>query len=99
LPLLGLAAAYGINRLPALGVVLMLASVGTMALVTAIAIDPPADVLTPLQSLYLVRINQRRWADNLGTLIGLPLGLSLIVPALVAPVAAWSLLKEPRGAA
>ena len=64
--------------------------------VTAIAIDPPGDVLTPLQSYYLVRFRDNRFADNLGTLLGAPLWLSLIVP-LVVPIdrgLAW--LKEPR---
>jgi hypothetical protein len=99
LPLIGLAAAYGINRFQEMGLVLMLISVGLMGLVTAIAIDPPGDVLTPLQSFYLVRVEQGRWADNLGTLIGLPLWLSLLVPLLFPAAAAWRLLKEPNGAA
>ena len=64
--------------------VLTLISIAMMGMVTAIAIDPPGDVLTPLQSFYLVRIEQHRFADNLGTLLGLPLWLSLIVPLRVS---------------
>ena len=98
LPFFGLAAAYGIKRLPELGLILVVASVGLMLVVTAIAIDPPGDVLTPLRSFYLARIDQHRWAENLGTLIGLPLWPSLIVPLLAPACAAWWLLKEPRAA-
>ena len=96
LPFFGLAAAYGIRRLPELGLLLMLVSIGLMGMVTAIGIDPPGDVLTPLQSFYLARIEQHRWADNLGTLSGLPLSVSLIVPLVLPAVAAWRLLKEPH---
>jgi hypothetical protein len=96
LPLIGLAAAFGIKRFPEVGIVLTLVSIALMGMVTAIAIDPPQDVLTPLQSFYLPRIDQGRWADNLGTLLGLPLSLSLVVPAAFAAAAAWRLLKEPR---
>ena len=41
-----------------------------MAMVSAVAIDPPQDVLTPLQSFYLVRVRDDRFAENLGTLLG-----------------------------
>ena len=70
-----------------------------MGMVTAIAIDPPGDVLTPFQSFYLVRIEQHRFADNLGTLIGLPLVVSLMVPLLFPAVAAWRVLREPHAGA
>ena len=99
LPLFGLAAAYGIHRFPEMGLIVTLISIAVMGVVTAIAIDPPGDVTTTLQSFYLVRIEQHRWADNLGTLIGLPLWLSLIVPAVFPALAAWHILKEPRVAA
>ena len=59
LPLVGLAAAYGIQRWPEPGLVLTLISIGLMLGVTAIAIDPPGDVLTPLQSFYLVRFHEQ----------------------------------------
>ena len=95
LPLVGLAAAYGIQRWPEPGLVLALISIGLMLGVTAIAIDPPGDVLTPLQSYYLVRFHDNRFADNLGTLLGAPLWLSLIVPLVLPIVAAWKWLKEP----
>lgn len=99
LPFVGLAAAYGIKRFPEMGLILTLASIAVMGMVTAIAIDPPGDVLTPLQSFYLVRIEQDRFAQNLGTVMGLPLWASLIVPLVFPAVAAWRLLKEPRVAA
>jgi hypothetical protein len=94
LPFIGLAAAYGIKRWPEPGLVLMLVSVVMMLTVTAIAIDPPGDVLTPLQSFYLVRLREQRFADNLGTLVGLPVWLSLMVPLLFPIAAAWQWLKE-----
>ena len=95
LPLIGLASAYGIERWPEPGLVLGVISIALMLGVTAVAIDPPGDVVTPLQSYYLVRFRDNRFADNLGTLLGAPLWLSLIVP-LVFPIAAASRwLKEP----
>ena len=36
-----------------------------------------------------------RFADNLGTLLGAPLYLSLIVPLVLPMIAAWSWLKGP----
>lgn len=68
-PLLGFAAAYGIKRFPELGLIMLVISVALMGTVTAIAIDPPQEVLTPFRSFYLVRIDQGRWAPNLGTLL------------------------------
>lgn len=96
LPFFGFAAAYGMRRFPEMALILTVISVGIMLMVTAIAIDPPGDVLTPFQSFYVARIEQHRFADNLGTLMGLPLWTSLIVPMIPAGVAAWQLAKEPR---
>jgi hypothetical protein len=95
LPLVGLAAAYGTERWPEPALVLGVISIVLMLGVTAIAIDPPGDVATPLQSYYLVRFRDDRFADNLGTLLGLPLWASLIVPLILPMVAAWQWLKEP----
>jgi hypothetical protein len=96
MPFIGLAAAYGIKRWPEPGLILALISVVMMLGVTAIAIDPPGDVLTPLQSYYLVRLGQHRFADNLGTLLGLPASISVPVPLLFPLLAAWHWLKEPH---
>ena len=95
LPLLGLAAAYGIQRWPEPGLVLGLISIALMLGVTAIAIDPPGEVPTPLQSYYQVRFRDNRFAENLGTLLGAPLWLSLIVPLVLPIIAAWQWLKQP----
>jgi hypothetical protein len=95
LPFVGLAAAYCMQRWPEPGLVLGLISIVLMLGVTAIAIDPPGDVQTPLQSYYLVRFRDNRFAENLGTLLGAPLWLSLIVPLVLPIVAAWQWLKEP----
>ena len=81
LPFLGLAAAYGIKRFPIPGVALALLSVVLMAMVSAVAIDPPQDVLTPLRSFYLVRVRDDRFAENLGTLLGANLRWSLLALA------------------
>ena len=94
LPFIALAAAYGVKRWPEPGLVLAVVSMVMTLLVTAIAIDPPADVLTPAQSFYLVRLQASRFADNLGTLIGLPIVVSLVIPLLLPIAAAWRLLKE-----
>jgi hypothetical protein len=94
LPLIALAAAFGIRRFPEMGLLLAIASIGLMLMVTAIAIDPPGDVLTPFESFYFARIEQHRFAENLGTLIGLPLWLSLAVPVAVPALAAWRILAE-----
>ena len=99
LPFIGLAAAYGIKRFPEPGLVLLAVSMVAMFGVTAIAIDPPADVLTPLQSFYLVRLRDQRFADNLGTVIGAPVWLSLMVPLLFPAAAAWQWLKGARDSA
>jgi hypothetical protein len=95
LPFIGLAAAYGIKRWPESGFVLTCVSVLMMLGVTAIAIDPPMDVMTPMQSFYLVRLRESRFAENLGTLLGAPVWLSLAVPLVLPVVAAWQWLKEP----
>ena len=86
MPFLGLAAAYGIKRFPIPGLFLTLASITMMGLVSAIAIDPPQDVLTPLRSFYLVRARNARFAENLGTLLGLSHSSSLIVLIVVVVV-------------
>jgi len=94
MPFIGLAAAYGIKRWPEAGLVLLVVSVVVMLGVTAIAIDPPAEVTAPLESFYLVRLRERRFAENLGSLIGAPVWLSLVVPLLIPIAAAWQWLRE-----
>ena len=96
LPFIGLAAAYGIKRWPESGLVLLVVSMVVMLGVTAIAIDPPADVLTPFESFYLVRLREQRFAENLGTVVGVPVWLSLVVPLLFPAAAAWHWLKRGR---
>lgn len=92
IPFVALAAAYGIRRFPEMGMILAVISIGMMLMIAAIAIDPPGDVLTPLQSFYLARIEQHRFADNLGRLLGLPVWLSLLPPIAIPALAAWRLL-------
>ncbi len=99
LPFIGLAAAYGIKRFPIPGALLAVGSIALMGFVTAIAIDPPQDVMTPMQSFYLVRLRQDRFVDNLGTLAGLSHQASLIaLTAFVAltGIAVWLLMREPK---
>jgi len=96
IPALGLAGAYGIKRFPEMGLILAVISIALMGMVTAIAIDPPGDVLTPLQSFYIVRIQQHRFALNIGTLLEWALLVSLIVPFAFPVLAAWRVLKAPR---
>jgi hypothetical protein len=93
LPFLGLAAAYGIRLFPVPGAVLTMVSITLMGMVTAIAIDPPEDVLTPLRLFYVVRFRDDRFADNLGTLLGAPLEASLAVPAIVIAVVSIVILS------
>ena len=97
LPFVGLAAAYGIKRFPVAGAVLTMGSVVITGMVTAIAIDPPQDVLTPLQSFYLVRLRTDRFADNLGTLLGLShAGSLLLLVVFVAATGAgvWLMTRD-----
>jgi hypothetical protein len=97
LPFVGLAAAYGIRRFPIPGVLLAAASMTLTGVVTAIAIDPPQDVLTPLQSFYLVRLRADRFVDNLGTLVGLSHLWSLIlldVIVVATGAGAWWLIRR-----
>jgi MFS family permease len=96
LPFIGVATAYGIKRFTEMGLVLTVISIAMIGMVTAIAIDPPADVLTPLESFYWARIQQDRLADNLGSLLGLPVWVSLVVPLVLPAVAVWRLAKEPE---
>ena len=44
-----------------------------MGIVTAIAIDPPRGGADAAATFYLVRLAQDRFAENLGTLLGLSL--------------------------
>ena len=83
LPFVGLAAAYGIKRFPIPGALLAAVSVVITGMVTAIAIDPPQEVLTPLQSFYLVRWRTDRFVENLGTLLGLSHAGSLFLLLVV----------------
>lgn len=96
IPLIGMAAAYGIKRFPEMGLILAAISITLMAMVVSVAIDPPADVLTPLQSFYVVRLQQHRIADNLGALLGFPLLVSIMIPVAVPALAAWRLLRSPQ---
>lgn len=96
LPFLGLVAAYGVKRFPEMGTILSIISIALMAMVTAIAIDPPSESLTPLQAYYLPRIEQHRFVDNLGTLMGLPLAVSLGALVVLPAFACWRLAKEQR---
>ena len=86
LPFVGLAAAYGIKRFPIAGAVLTAGSVAMTGMVSAIAIDPPQEVLTPLQSFYLVRWRADRFVENLGTVLGLSHAGSLLLLVVVAAV-------------
>ncbi len=102
LPFLGFIAAYGIWRFPIIGTLLTIASVLLMGMVTAIAIDPPADAPTPLHLFYLVRVRDGRFADNLGTLSGLSVPASLAVLGIVVIASAALVLltrreREPAG--
>jgi hypothetical protein len=94
LPFVGVAAAYGIKRFPEMGLVLTVVAIALTGMVTAIAIDPPSDVMTPLRSFYFARIEQGRFADNLGTLLGAPLWLSLVVPIAMPAAAAWFVMRR-----
>ena len=96
IPVLAFASAYGIKRFPEMGLILAVISIALMAMVISIAVDPPDDVLTPLQSFYVVRIQAHRFADNLGTLLGLPRVVSMIVPITFPVLAAWRALRAPQ---
>jgi hypothetical protein len=102
LPFVGLAAAHGIKRFPTAGALLTAASVAIMTMVSAIAIDPPQDVLTPMQSFYLVRWRTDRFAENLGTVLGLSPLSSLVTLAVIVIAGAagvWWLTSPERSKA
>ena len=86
LPFLGFAAAHGIQRFPKTGALLAVVSVVLMTMVTAVTIDPAQDVRAPLKDIYLVRLEQDRFAPNLGTLAGLSPVASLLLLAAVTTV-------------
>jgi hypothetical protein len=99
IPFAGLAAAYGIKRFPIPGAALTVVSSIFMGLVTAIAIDPPQDVLTPFRSFYLVRFRDDRFAPNLGTLLGFSVEASLaalLAFVIAAAAGVWLLARERR---
>ena len=89
LPFLGFVAAHGIQRFPKTGGVLAVVSIVLMAMVTAVMIDPAQDVTTPLTDIYLVRLEQGRFAPNLGTLAGLSALSSLALLAAVVAAIGW----------
>lgn len=99
LPFLGFAVAHGIRRFPRTGAMLAVVSIVLMAMVTAVSIDPAQDVMAPLTDIYLVRLEQGRFAPNLGTLAGLSPIPSLLLLAVVMTVIGWSIskvLSRPR---
>ena len=96
IPFIGLAAAHGIRRWPVIGSGLAAASIALTLLVTAIALDPPEDVMTPFESFYLVRWRDGRLADNLGTLLGLPQMASLVLPVAVSLAAVTAIFMTRR---
>jgi hypothetical protein len=96
IPMLGLAAAYGIKRFPWIGGVLTLTSVLLMGMVTAIAIDPPQEVPQPLRDYFFARIQQNRFDTNLGMLLGLTPAVSLIALVLVMTMMGWWLFAQTR---
>lgn len=103
LPFLGFLAAYGIRRLPKTGALLAVVSVMLMAMVTAVTIDPAQDVRMPLEDIYLVRLEQGRFAPNLGTLAGLSPVASLALLATVMAATGWLIrmigfAREPHSA-
>jgi hypothetical protein len=97
LPFVGLAAAHGIKRFPTAGVLLTAASVALMTVVSAIAIDPPQDVSTPLRAFYLVRWRTDRLAENLGSVLGLSHAASLVMLVIIVigcSAGAWLMSRE-----
>ena len=96
IPMLGLAAAYGIKRFPTVGVVFTAISVLLMGMVTAIAIDPPQEVPEPLRDYFFARIKQDRFDTNLGMLLGMTPSLSLIALVAVMTMMGWWLFVETR---
>lgn len=97
LPFLGFAAAYGIRRWPKTGAVLAIVSVALMLMVTAVTIDPAQDVTTPLQDVYWVRLEQGRYAPNLGTLAGLsPLASLALLATVTAAIGLCIAMALPR---
>lgn len=96
IPMLALAMAYGIARFPRIGAALTVVSVAIMATATAIAIDPPDEVLRPVRDWYFVRMGQDRWATNLGMLLGLsPLASWIALAAIETPIGLL-LIRETR---
>jgi hypothetical protein len=93
IPMLGVAAVYGIRRFPKTGLALTSVSILLMAMVTAIAIDPPQEVARPLRDYYFVRIQQERWVPNLGTLAGLSSMASLLALAAAMVPLGWLAAK------
>ncbi len=97
LPFLGLAMAYAIKHVLMPGGLLAAASIAMTGMVTAIAIDPPQEVLTPLQSFYLVRWRQGRFVENLGTMIGLSHFASLVLLVVIVVAAGtcvWLMTRD-----
>ena len=66
-----------------------LVSAVLMLMVTAVTIDPAQDVTTPLQEVYLVRLEQGRFAPNLGTLAGVSPPVSLLLLVAVMTAIGW----------
>jgi hypothetical protein len=96
LPLLGLAAAHGIARLPRIGTLITIASVLMMGMVTAIAIDPPQDVMAPFTDFYAVRLQQHRLAPNLGALLGLSPAGGLVLLVVILTAISLLMVREAR---
>jgi len=98
IPILGLAAAFGIARFPKTGAALAAVSVGLMALVTSIGISPAEDLMTPLRDYYIYRLVHGALANNLGLLLGLTRTGSAALLAVPLGILGWQLLRDVRSA-
>lgn len=83
LPLIALPCAYGTQKLPRIGILLAILSIGLTSLGTVTNACCPGEITNPLVEIHLKALAKGDFSPNLGMVIGLPSYLSIALYYIV----------------